>query len=341
MMQRTILVTGGAGFVGSHFVRAAVDAGHRVVVLDDLSGGAPATLPASTPLIVADIGDRARVREVCIAHRVGSLVHFAGKIQVGESVTRPDLYFEVNLARSLALLAAVRDAGVTACVFSSTAAVYGTPARVPIAEDARREPVNAYGATKLAFEFALEAWGIAFALHWAALRYFNAAGAHPDGTLRESHEPETHLIPLAIDAALGMRPPLTIFGDDYDTADGTCLRDYIHVEDLASAHLLALARLEAGHTLGACNLGTGRGYSVRDVIEITGRVVGRPVPYVMGPRRAGDPARLIADPSRAMARLAWRPVRSDLGTIVEDAARARMPRAPRAHACRRPAPRPR
>lgn len=332
MIRRTILVTGGAGFVGSHFVRAAVDAGRDVVVLDDLSGGAPQALPATTPLVVADIGDRTKVREVCAEHRVGAVVHFAGKIQVGESVTRPDLYFEVNLARSLALLAAIRDAGVTACVFSSTAAVYGTPERVPIPETARREPVNPYGATKLAFELALEAWGVAFGLHWAAPRYFNAAGAHPDGTLRESHEPETHLIPLAIDAALGLRPPLTIFGDDYDTEDGTCVRDYIHVDDLASAHLLALAQLEAGQTLGAFNLGTGRGYSVRDVIEVTGRVVGRPVPHTIGPRRAGDPPRLVADPTRAMSTLGWRPARSDLTTIVEDAARARMPRTQRRQA---------
>jgi len=325
MMQPTILVTGGAGFVGSHFVRAATDAGRDVIVLDDLSGGAAATLPPSVPLIVGDIGDAAKVREICAAHQVGAVVHFAGKIQVGESVARPELYFEVNLARSLRLLEALRHAGVGAFVFSSTAAVYGTPEQVPIAETARREPVNAYGATKLSFELALEAWGVAFGLRWAAPRYFNAAGAHPDGTLRESHEPETHLIPLAIDAAFGVRAPLTIFGADYDTQDGTCVRDYIHVDDLASAHLLALAQLEGGRTLGAFNLGTGRGYSVREVIETTGRVLGRAVPHRMGPRRDGDPAQLIADPARAMALLGWQPARSDLTTIVEDAARARRP----------------
>jgi UDP-glucose-4-epimerase GalE len=324
MTRPTILVTGGAGFVGSHFVREAVAAGRQVVVLDDLSGGAPASLPPSTPLVVADIGDRERVRQVCAAHRVGAVAHFAGKIQVGESVVHPDVYFDVNLTRSLALLDVIRDERISACLFSSTAAVYGTPEAVPIPETARREPVNAYGATKLAFELALGAWGTAFGVHWAALRYFNASGAHAEGDLRESHEPETHLIPLAIDAALGLRPPLLIFGDDYDTEDGTCIRDYIHVTDLASAHLLALAKLEQGETLGAFNLGTGRGYSVREVIETTGRVLGRPVPHSIGPRRAGDPARLVADPTRAMSVLSWRPERSDLTTIVQDAARSRM-----------------
>jgi UDP-glucose-4-epimerase GalE len=323
MARNTILVTGGAGFVGSHFARAAAEAGRKVVILDDLSGGAPASPPASIPLVVADIGDAETVRRVCATHQVGAVAHFAGKIQVGESVHHPDVYFETNLVRSLALLGAIRDEGITACLFSSTAAVYGTPRSVPIPETATREPVNPYGATKLAFEFALDAWGNAFGLHWAALRYFNAAGAHPEGSLRECHEPETHLIPLAIDAGLGVRPPLTVFGDDYDTPDGTCIRDYIHVLDLASAHLMALARLERGQTLGAINLGTGRGYSVREVIETTSQVLDAPVPHVIGPRRAGDPPRLVADPSRAHELLGWAPVRSDLTTIVEDAVRSR------------------
>ncbi len=325
MQRRTILVTGGVGFVGSHFARAAVDAGREVVVLDDLSGGAASSLPPSIPLVVADIGDAQTVRRVCATHHVGAVAHFAGKIQVGESVHHPDVYFETNVVRSLALLGALRDEGITACLFSSTAAVYGNPEAVPIPEHARREPVNPYGATKLAFELALEAWEHAFGLHWAALRYFNAAGAHPAGVIRECHEPETHLIPLAIDAGLGARPPLTVFGDDYDTPDGTCIRDYIHVLDLASAHLDALALLEQGQTLGPINLGTGRGYSVREVIETTGKVLGHPIPHVMGQRRAGDPPRLVADPGRANELLGWRPQRSDLTTIVEDAVRSRMP----------------
>ncbi|HEX2686122.1 MAG TPA: UDP-glucose 4-epimerase GalE [Kofleriaceae bacterium] len=323
MIPRTILVTGGAGFIGSHFAYAAIEAGRSVVVLDNLSGGAPALLPPNTPLVVADIGDRQTVRQVCAAHHVGAVAHFAGKIQSGESVVRPDIYFEVNLVRSLALLDAIREEGITACLFSSSAAVYGRSEVVPLPELARREPINPYGATKLAFEFALEAWGNAYGLRWAALRYFNAAGAHPNGAVRENHEPETHLIPLAIDAAFGAHPPLTIYGDDYDTNDGTCIRDYIHVLDLAAAHLVALTCLEQGQTLGPINLGTGHGYSVREVIEATAQVLGRPVPHVIGERRAGDPARLVADPSRAMAVLSWRPHRSELSTIVSDAARSR------------------
>ncbi|MBA3454409.1 MAG: UDP-glucose 4-epimerase GalE [Deltaproteobacteria bacterium] len=325
MPRTTILVTGGAGFVGSHFARAAMDAGRQVVVLDDLSGGASSSLPSSIPLIVGDIGDVQTVKKVCATHGVGAVAHFAGKIQVGESVRHPDVYFDINMVRSLALLGALRDEGITACLFSSSAAVYGNPQHVPIPETAQCKPVNAYGATKLAFEYALEAWEHAYGLHWAALRYFNAAGAHPEGAMRECHEPETHLIPLAIDAGLGSRPPLTVFGDDYDTPDGTCVRDYIHVLDLASAHLGALALLEQGTTVGPINLGTGRGYSVREVIETTGKVLGRAVPYVMGPRRAGDPPKLVADPSRARELLSWRTERSELTTIVEDAARSRQP----------------
>jgi UDP-glucose-4-epimerase GalE len=338
MMRSTILVTGGTGFVGSHFARAAVQAGRDVVVLDDQSGGAPIPPPPGTPLVVADIGDASTVRRVCAIYHVSAIAHFAGKIQVGESVARPELYFDVNVVRSLKLLDTIRNEGIHACLFSSSAAVYGNPTAVPIPESARREPMNAYGATKLAFEFALEAWGTAFGLRWAALRYFNAAGAHPKGDLRENHEPETHLIPLAIDAALGIRPQLTVFGDDYDTVDGTCVRDYIHVSDLASAHLLALTRLEQGETLGPVNLGTGRGYSVRQVIETTARVVGRPVPHVIGPRRPGDPPQLIADPARAMKLLAWRPDRSDLATIIEDASRARIRNALASASSRMPLP---
>jgi UDP-glucose-4-epimerase GalE len=326
----TILVTGGAGFVGSHFARMATDAGRHVVVLDDLSGGAPASLPASIPMIVGDIGDAPLVRQLCATHRVGAVAHFAGKIQVGESVTHPDLYFEINLVRTLALLGALRDEGVSACLFSSTAAVYGTPTEVPIPEHARREPVNPYGASKLSVEFALDAWEHAYGLRWAALRYFNAAGAHPDGTLREEHEPETHLIPIVLDAGLGLRPAVTIYGTDYDTPDGTCIRDYVHVHDLASAHLLALTRLEGGETLGAINLGTGRGYSVRAVIDTASAVLGKAVPHVIGPRRAGDPPALVADPSRAIAQLGWQPTRSDLRTILEDALRSRRPARERA-----------
>jgi UDP-glucose-4-epimerase GalE len=335
--RTTILVTGGAGFVGSHFARLAADAGREVVILDDLSGGAPAALPASIPLVVGDIGDIQTVRSLCAVHRVGAVAHFAGKIQVGESVHHPDVYFDTNFVRTLALLTAIRDEGIQACLFSSTAAVYGTPEQVPIREQARTEPVNPYGASKLCVELALAAWAQAYGLRWAALRYFNAAGAHPDGTLTESHDPETHLIPLALDAGRGVRPPLAVFGDDYDTPDGTCIRDYIHVVDLASAHLLALAKLEAGQSLGPINLGTGRGYSVREVIDAARTALGKDVPHTIAPRRAGDPPRLVANPTRANSLLGWIPERSDLPTIVEDALRSRRNPSPR-RARRHPAP---
>jgi UDP-glucose-4-epimerase GalE len=322
-MTAAILVTGGVGFVGSHFARMAHEAGRRVVVLDDHSGGAPTDLPAGVRIVVGDIGDRACVMQTCRAHEIGALAHFAGKIQVGESVRHPDSYFDVNVSRTLVLLAAIRDAGITSCLFSSTAAVYGTPDIVPIPEHAPKQPMNPYGATKLTIEHALAAWEGAYGLRWGALRYFNAAGAHPDGTMRESHEPETHLIPLVLDAGLRCRPPLTVYGADYPTPDGTCVRDYIHVQDLASAHLLALAKLEAGSSIGAVNLGTGRGYSVREVIDASRAVLKREIAIVMGERRVGDPPRLIADPTRASELLGWRPQRSDLATIVEDALRPR------------------
>ncbi len=333
----TILVTGGAGFVGSHFARLAAESGRQVVVLDDFSAGPPARLPASVDVVVGDLGDTAVVRRICRYHRVAAVAHFAGKIQVADSVHQPDLYFDNNLVRTLSLLEAIRDEGITACLFSSTAAVYGNPTIVPIPETARREPVNPYGATKLAVELALEAWGNAYGLRWAAMRYFDAAGAHPDGTMCESHEPETHLIPLVIDAGLGRRPPLTVYGDDYATPDGTCIRDYIHVMDLASAHLAALAELERGHTLGALNLGMGRGYSVREVIETASGLLGKDVPYTIGPRRAGDPPRLVADPARARTMLSWRPNRSTLVIVVEDALRSRV-NASRSSTRRTPAP---
>ncbi|MBA3503595.1 MAG: UDP-glucose 4-epimerase GalE, partial [Deltaproteobacteria bacterium] len=264
------------------------------------------------------------VRTVCSAHDVGAIVHFAGRIQVGESVLRPDVYFESNLVKTLALLDVVREEAIMSMLFSSTAAVYGNPEVVPIQETSRLAPVNPYGASKLAVEYALAAWARAYGLRWAALRYFNAAGARADGTLRENHEPETHLIPLALDAGVDGRPPLIVFGDDYDTPDGTCIRDYIHVEDLAAAHLAALQQLEAGKTLGSINLGTGHGYSVREVIDAASAVLGRDVPFVLGARRDGDPPRLVADPTLAKSLLGWTPQRAELTTIVEDALRSRI-----------------
>ncbi len=321
--RASILVTGGAGFVGSHFARAAAEAGSNVVVLDDLSAGPWPELPREIRQVAGDIADRGLLVRIIDDHRITAVAHFAGKICVGESVEKPALYFDRNLVRTLSLLDTVRVHGPDTFLFSSTAAVYGVPDRVPIVETERLAPINPYGSSKLAVEHALAAYGHAYGLRWAALRYFNAAGAHPDGTLRESHDPETHLIPLAIDAALGRRPPLVVFGDDYPTPDGTCIRDYVHVQDLARAHLAALDALDAGHAVGAINLGCGSAISVREVLDETARVLGKPVPHSVGARRAGDPAQLLASNARAAELLGWQPERGELGTIIDDAARSR------------------
>jgi UDP-glucose-4-epimerase GalE len=315
-----ILVTGGCGYIGAHFARLATEMGSRVVIIDDAPGAT--ILPPTIERIRGDIADRATVEAFIKSENVTSIVHFAGKICVGESVTDPALYFDRNVSRSLALLDVVREVGPRAFVFSSTAAVYGIPDRSPITETARYAPINPYGATKLAIEHALASYGHAYNIRWAALRYFNAAGAHPDGTLRENHDPETHLIPLAIDAAFGRRPPLEVFGADYRTRDGTCERDYVHVCDLAQAHLDALDALDRGVEVGAVNLGGGKGKTVREVIASCARVIGKEVPHAMALRRAGDPAVLVADIEHANSVLGWKP-RRDFETVVEDAVRSR------------------
>ena len=319
-----ILVTGGCGYVGSHFARAAHAGGSKGVVRDVLSAGTMPKLPETVEIVRGDIADRTLVPRLLRDHAITAGVHFAGKIQVGESVQKPRIYFEGNLTKSLALLDSVLDSEVRTFLFSSTAAVYGMPDEVPIPETARTQPINPYGASKLAIEHALEAYGVAHGLRWAALRYFNAAGAHVVGSLREAHVPETLLLPLVIDAALGRRPPLTGFGTDYPTPDGTCIRDYVHVDDLASAHLAALDALDAGVAVDATNLGSASGFSVREVLDTAARVLGKPVPHTFGARRAGDPAVLLASNARARELLHWRPTRSELATIIEDAARARM-----------------
>lgn len=319
----TILVTGGCGYVGSHFARAAHAGGSKVVILDDLSAGTMPKLAADIEIVRGDIADRALVPELLRDRGITAVAHFAGKIQVGESVQKPQLYFDGNLVKSLALLDSVLASEVRTFLFSSTAAVYGMPDIVPIPETAATKPINPYGASKLALEHALEAYGVAHGLRWAALRYFNAAGAHADGSLRESHEPETHLLPLVIDAALGRRPPLTVFGSDYPTRDGTCIRDYVHVDDLAAAHLAALDALDHDVSVAATNLGSASGFSVREVLDTAESVLGKPVPHTFGARRAGDPAVLLASNARAQELLHWRPVRSELATIIADAVRSR------------------
>jgi UDP-glucose 4-epimerase len=314
-----VLVTGGAGYIGSHMALVLRRAGHGVIVVDDLSTGHRDAVPAGTPLVEASVADPARMADVLRTHRVDAILHFAGRIQVGESVREPRLYYEGNVAAAIALLGSALDAGVGCFVLSSTAAVYGDPLRVPIDEAHPTSPINPYGVTKLAIERMLEDYGHAYGLRWAALRYFNAAGADVDAGLDERHEPETHLVPLVLDAALGRRESVTLFGDDYDTPDGTCIRDYVHVLDLCDAHLAALERLVSGGQVGALNLGTGTGHSVMQVIDTVQRVSGREVRVVRGPRRPGDPPRLVASPDAAARVLGWRATRRSLEEIVRDA----------------------
>jgi UDP-glucose-4-epimerase GalE len=315
-----VLVTGGAGYIGSHAVRELRDAGHAVTVLDDLSYGHREAVPRDVPLIDADLADATALRRGL--EGADAVIHFAGLLSVAESVRDPASYYRVNVVKGLALLDAMTAAGVRRIVFSSTCAVYGVPLRVPIDEDHPQDPINSYGATKRAFERALFDFGRAGLLRAVALRYFNAAGCHPDGSLGEDHDPEVHLIPLAVDAALGRGAGLTIHGEDYETPDGTCIRDYIHVQDLARAHVAALS-LEGGEPFQAFNLGTGRGRSVREVVTAVERVTGRPVKVTTGPRRPGDPPALVARPDRVRAALGFAPQWHDLEAIVETAARWR------------------
>ena len=315
-----VLVTGGAGYIGSHGVRELREAGHEVAVLDDLSYGHREAVPSDVPLIHADLADASALRRGL--EGADAVIHFAGLLSVAQSVHDPASYYRANVVKGLALLDAMIAAGVRRIVFSSTCAVYGVPVRVPIDEDHPQDPINSYGATKRAFERALLDYARAGLLHAVALRYFNAAGCHPDGSLGEDHAPEVHLIPLAVDAALGRGAGLTIHGDDYDTPDGTCVRDYIHVQDLARAHVAALG-LEAGEPFQAFNLGTGRGRSVREVVTAVERVTGRPVAVTTGPRRAGDPPMLVAQAYRVRETMGFAPRWLDLEAIVDTAARWR------------------
>ncbi|HEX3344088.1 MAG TPA: UDP-glucose 4-epimerase GalE [Polyangiaceae bacterium] len=321
-----VLVTGGAGYIGSHMALGLLREGHHVAVIDDLSAGRREAVPAGAVFVEADVADGVRVGEVLRRERIEAVLHFAGRIQVGESVGDPRRYYAGNVVASAALVDTVLDAGVTRFIFSSTAAVYGEPIRVPIDEDHPTSPVNPYGDTKLAVERMLAAYGRAYGLRWAALRYFNAAGADVEAGLDERHEPETHLVPIVVDVALGRREAVTVFGDDYDTPDGTCVRDYIHVLDLCDAHRIALDHLTAGGAGGAFNLGTGEGHSVSEVVDVVRRVSGREVRVLQGPRRAGDPPRLVASPERAARVLGWRARRVRLEDIVRDVWQVRSAR---------------
>ncbi|HEX8796124.1 MAG TPA: UDP-glucose 4-epimerase GalE [Polyangiaceae bacterium] len=315
-----VLVTGGAGYVGSHMVRALARAKHDVLVVDDLSAGHADALPASgIAFLQASVSDAPRMLAAMRDHGTEAVLHFAARIQVGESVVDPRKYYVGNLAAAVALFESALDAGVKLAVLSSTAAVYGDPMRVPIDEEHPTAPINPYGETKLAIERMLASYGRAYGLRWAALRYFNAAGADVQARLDERHDPETHLVPIVLDAALGRRKHVTVFGDDYDTPDGTCIRDYVHVVDLAEAHLAALEHLQRGGESGAINLGTGAGHSVAEVIDVARRVTGRTIQVEKGPRRSGDPPRLVASVERAARVLGWRAQRATLEQIVRDA----------------------
>jgi UDP-arabinose 4-epimerase len=318
-----VLVTGGAGYIGSHTCKALAFAGHEPVTYDSLEGGFREFVQWG-PLEEGNLRDAARLAAVLREYDPAAVLHFAGYIAAGESVADPLKYYENNVVGGLTLLRAMRDMGrdtdIPALVFSSTAAVYGNPETTPIPETHALAPINPYAHSKLFIGQALQDYGAAYGLRWAALRYFNAAGADADGGIGERHDPETHLIPLAIRAALGTSDPLTIFGDDYDTADGTPIRDYVHVGDLADAHVAALDYLLGGGDSTAMNLGLGNGHSVHDVVTAVERVLGKPVPRRLGKRRPGDPTVLVADAQRASDLLDWTPRFADLDGIVASAA---------------------
>ena len=311
------LVTGGAGYVGSHVVLALLDQGDEVVVLDNLSTGHRGAVPVAVPLVQTDLAHGKDVAEVFAAWKFDAVFHLAALSLVGDSMRDPLHYIRTNIGNSLGLAEAAVRAGVKRFVLSSTAAVFGVPRLTPIDERAPREPVNPYGASKLMVEQGLAWADTAHGLHSACLRYFNAAGADPAGRAGEDHSPESHLIPRAILATLGRCEPVTIFGTDYDTPDGTAMRDYVHVADLAAAHLAVLPRLQEGSV--AYNLGNGAGYSVREVIASIERVSGRPVPHIVGPRREGDPPSLVASSARIQAETGWRPRHAGLDEIVRTA----------------------
>jgi UDP-glucose 4-epimerase len=312
-----VLVVGGAGYIGSHAVKMLGQAGHEVWVYDNLSRGHRQSVPTGR-LIEGEVADQRRLVDVLKEKKIDAVMHFAAFALVNESVLDPSLYYRNNVIAALELLDAMRAADVKRIVFSSTTATYGEPENIPIPETTPQHPINPYGFTKLVIEQALSDYAAAYGFGYAALRYFNAAGADPDGGIGEDHDPESHLIPIVLQVALGQRERITIYGDDYPTADGTCIRDYIHVCDLADAHLRALARLEPGK--GIClNLGTGRGTSVREIIQSCRKVTGHAIPEIIGQRRAGDPPELIADARRAREELGWIPKYTDVDEIVKTA----------------------
>lgn len=318
MTDAHILVVGGAGYIGSHMVKFLGRQGCQVTTLDNLSGGfRDAVLHGA--FVQGDLADRAQLDQLFASQRFDAVMHFASFIQVGESVQQPAKYYQNNVVNTLNLLDAMRVAGVGRFIFSSTAAIFGEPQSARIDEAHPKAPINPYGRTKLMVEQVLEDYDRAYGLKSVCLRYFNAAGADPEGELGERHEPETHLIPLVLQAASGQRPHISVFCRDYETPDGTCIRDYVHINDLCQAHWLALRSLMAGGQSQAYNLGNGSGFSVQEVIDTARRVTGRDIPVQYAERRAGDPARLVADSTRAQTALGWQPAFAALDTLVEHA----------------------
>ncbi len=314
-----ILVTGGAGYIGSHYVQYATQGGAEVVVLDNLAYGHREAVPADVPFVEGEMGDRALLDSVFTKYRIEAVVHFAAYAYVGESVTAPSKYYHNNTVAALTVLDAMRDHNVGSFIFSSTCATFGDPQYLPMDEQHPQNPINPYGESKYFDERILKAYDRAYGLKFTALRYFNAAGADPEGRIGESHDPETHLIPLILQVAMGRRENISVFGSDYDTPDGTCIRDYIHILDLAAAHDLALKRLNAGGASDFYNLGSERGYSVREVIATCERITGKTIPTVESPRREGDPPRLVATALKARTDLGWTPKYQDLEPIITTA----------------------
>ena len=315
-MSTHVLVTGGAGYLGGTVSRILLEKGHRVTIYDNLCHSRRTALPPAATFVEGDLADRTLLEKTLNEGRFDGILHFAALIEAGESMKHPEVYFRNNTAGTLSLLEAMHATGHNRLVFSSTAAVYGEPESTPILETARLAPTNPYGESKLLSEYMMRWMGHAHGLRYAALRYFNVAGAIPG--YGENHEPESHLIPLVLDVALGLRPSIKVFGQDYPTPDGTCIRDYIHTQDLADAHLLALAALEQHPTL-VYNLGTGQGFSVLELVESVRRVTGRPIPVELCPRRPGDPAILVAGSEKAQRELGWTPKFADLDSIIQSA----------------------
>ena len=314
-----ILVLGGAGYIGSHTVYELIEAGRDVVVADNLLTGFKAAVHPKARFYQLDIRDRGALDTLFQAEQIEGVIHFAASSQVGESMSDPLKYYDNNLYGTMVLLQAMVAHGVNKIVFSSTAATYGEPERVPILETDKTVPTNCYGNTKLSMEQMMSWVSQAHGLKYVALRYFNACGAHPSGKIGEAHDPETHLIPIILQVANGTRKQISVFGDDYPTKDGTCVRDYIHVTDLAQAHILALDYLLNGGDNNVFNLGNGVGFTVKEVIDVARAVTGHPIPAVTSPRRAGDPAQLIASSEKAVSVLGWKPRYNDLNTIIETA----------------------